>query len=77
MDIEGDSVENAVVEENIVEEVKYAEEPWTPCDSCRVAQATWKIIGDSGVLFFCGHHKNAFEAGMSTWAKETVDLSVL
>ena len=51
-----------------------AEEPTTfseyvPCDACRVARALWKISGDSGELYLCGHHKNKFEPKLASWAK--------
>jgi hypothetical protein len=46
------------------------------CDSCSVARATWKIIGDSGELFLCGHHKSHHEAGLTRWAKEFIELEL-
>jgi len=49
---------------------------WIECDSCRVARATWKIIGDSGELFLCGHHKTRHEAGLTRWAKEFIELEL-
>ena len=49
---------------------------WIQCDSCRVARATWKIIGDSGELFLCGHHKSRHEAGLTRWAKEFIELEL-
>ncbi len=49
---------------------------WVQCDSCRVARATWKIIGDSGELFMCGHHKTSHEAGLTRWAKEFIELEL-
>ena len=49
---------------------------WIQCDSCRVARATWKIIGDSGELFMCGHHKTRHEAGLTRWAKEFIELEL-
>lgn len=42
---------------------------YVPCDACQVARALWKISGDSGELFLCGHHKNKFEPKLATWAK--------
>jgi hypothetical protein len=49
---------------------------WIQCDSCRVARATWKIVGDSGELFLCGHHKTRHEAGLTRWAKEFIELEL-
>jgi hypothetical protein len=49
---------------------------WIECDSCRVARATWKIIGDSGELFLCGHHKTRHEAVLTRWAKEFIELEL-
>ncbi len=49
---------------------------WVQCDSCRVARATWKIIGNSGELFMCAHHKNRHEAGLTQWAKEFIELEL-
>lgn len=49
---------------------------WVQCDSCRVARATWKIVGDSGELFMCGHHKTRHEAGLTRWAKEFIELEL-
>lgn len=47
---------------------------YAPCDSCRVARAIWKIIGDQGELYLCGHHKNKFEPKLASWAKEFLEL---
>ena len=52
-------------------------EGWVACDICSIAQAMWKVVGESGSLYFCGHHKNKLEAGLSAWAKEFVDIGVL
>jgi len=49
---------------------------WVQCDACRVARATWKIIGNSGELFMCGHHKIRHEAGLTQWAKEFIELEL-
>jgi hypothetical protein len=49
---------------------------WIQCDSCSVARATWKIIGDSGELFLCGHHKTRHEAGLTRWAYEFFELDL-
>jgi hypothetical protein len=49
---------------------------WVQCDSCQVARATWKIVGDSGELFMCGHHKTRHEAGLTRWAKEFIKLEL-
>lgn len=60
-----------------IQEPESTETPWTPCDSCQVARATWKIVGETGELYMCGHHKNRHEAKLAGWAKEIVDLGVL
>ena len=65
------------METGIQEEVKLKDPTfteWIQCDSCMVARATWKIIGDSGELFMCGHHKSRHEAGLTRWAKEFIEL---
>jgi hypothetical protein len=49
---------------------------WIQCDSWTVARATWKIVGDSGELFMCGHHKSLHEAGLTLWAKEFIELEL-
>lgn len=74
---EGVYVESTVLPEPELEIQESTEPPWTPCDSCQVARATWKIVGNSGELFLCGHHKNRHEPKLASWAKEIVDLGVL
>jgi hypothetical protein len=69
-----------MLETGVVAELEKPEEPKTfseyePCDSCRVARAVWKISGDSGSLYLCGHHKNKFEAKLAGWAKEILEYS--
>jgi hypothetical protein len=68
------SMENTVATEQPVKDPTFSE--WVQCDSCRVARATWKIIGDSGELFMCGHHKSRHEAGLTRWAKEFIELEL-
>ena len=68
------SMENTVATEQPVKDPTFSE--WIQCDSCRVARATWKIIGDSGELFMCGHHKTHHEAGLTRWAKEFIELEL-
>ena len=71
---EGVIVESTVLEN---EEATETNDAWVSCDTCRVARATWKVVGNiGGELFFCGHHKNKMEAGLSRWAKEFIDLGV-
>lgn len=73
----------AMMETTVPEEVELetadapVSEGWVPCDTCQTAQAMWKVIGDSGTLYFCGHHKNKLEAGLTAWAKEFVEIVVL
>ena len=45
------------------------------CDSCGVARAMWKIVGNSGELYLCGHHKNKFEAKLATWGTKFLEFS--
>jgi hypothetical protein len=47
---------------------------WVACDSCQTAQAIWRVIGNSGDLFFCGHHKNKMEAKLTAWATDFEEL---
>ena len=68
------SMENTVVTEQPVKDPTFSE--WVQCDSCTVARATWKIVGDSGELFMCGHHKSRHEAGLTQWAKEFIELEL-
>ena len=70
---EGEDVESTITEE-VVEEAAAESYGWVPCDSCRIAQAIWKVTGNSGDLFFCGHHKNKMEAGLTSWANEFVEI---
>jgi hypothetical protein len=63
----------------VQEEVKVVDpsfSEWIQCDSCAVARATWKIVGDSGELFMCGHHKIHHEPGLTKWAKEFIELEL-
>jgi hypothetical protein len=70
----GENVESAITEEEVVEDTAQESYGWIPCDSCRTAQAIWKVVGPSGELFFCGHHKNKMEAGLTGWANEFVEI---
>jgi len=69
----GEGVESAITEE-VVEKAAAESYGWVPCDSCRIAQAIWKVTGTSGDLFFCGHHKNKMEVGLAAWANEFVEI---
>jgi hypothetical protein len=69
----GEDVESTITEE-VVEDTPQESYGWVPCDSCRIAQAIWKVTGNSGDLFFCGHHKNKMEAGLTGWANEFVEI---
>jgi hypothetical protein len=64
----------SVITEDLVEETPKESLGWIACDSCSTAQAMWKVVGPSGELFFCGHHKNKMEAGLTGWAKEFIEL---
>jgi hypothetical protein len=64
----------STITEDAVEETPTESYGWVPCDSCQTAQAIWKVVGPSGELFFCGHHKNKMEAGLTGWAKEFVEI---
>jgi len=70
---EGEDVESTITEE-VLEETPAESYGWIPCDSCQTAQAIWKVVGPSGELFFCGHHKNKMEAGLTGWATEFVEI---
>jgi hypothetical protein len=70
---EGEVVESTITED-VVEETAAESYGWIPCDSCQTAQAIWKVVGPSGELFFCGHHKNKMEAGLTGWAKEFIEI---
>jgi hypothetical protein len=69
----GENVESTITEE-VVEDTAQESYGWIPCDSCQTAQAIWKVVGPSGELFFCGHHKNKMEAGLTGWANEFVEI---
>jgi hypothetical protein len=69
----GEDVESTITEE-VVEDTAQESYGWVPCDSCQTAQAIWKVTGNSGDLFFCGHHKNKMEAGLTGWANEFVEI---
>ena len=58
---------SVVLEEAPEQETTFSE--YVPCDACQVARALWKISGDSGDLYLCGHHKNKFEPKLAGWAK--------
>ena len=47
---------------------------YADCDSCHVARAAWKISGNSGTIYLCGHHKNKFEPKLAGWAKEILEF---
>ena len=68
------SMDTTVTTEQPIKDPTFSE--WVQCDSCRVARATWKIVGDSGELFMCGHHKTHHEAGLTRWAKEFIQLEL-
>jgi hypothetical protein len=72
----GENVESAITDEvEVLEEAPKDSYGWVPCDSCQTAQAIWKVKGNSGAeLFFCGHHKNKMEAGLTAWANEFVEI---
>jgi len=73
----GENVESTITDE-VVEEAVQESYGWVPCDSCQTAQAIWKVKGNSGAeLFFCGHHKNKMEAGLTAWANEFVEIVYL
>lgn len=67
-------LEGAVETEASVEEPSTFSE-YVPCDACQVARALWKIQGDSGELYLCGHHKNKFEPKLAGWAKNFQEFS--
>jgi hypothetical protein len=74
----GENVESTITEEvKVLEETPKDSYGWVPCDSCQTAQAIWKVKGTSGELFFCGHHKNKMEAGLTAWANEFVEIVYL
>jgi hypothetical protein len=67
----------SIVEEDVVqleEEPKETFSGWFECDSCRVARAMWKITGNSGEIYLCGHHKNRSEAALTKWAIKFIEL---
>jgi len=48
---------------------------WIPCDKCGdSAQAKWIIKLVEGELYFCGHHKNKYEAGLAKVSYEMIEL---
>jgi hypothetical protein len=68
-------MESAVEEEvQLEEEVKETFSGWVECDSCRVARAMWKIVGNNGEIYLCGHHKNRSEASLTKWATNFIEL---
>lgn len=49
---------------------------WIACDKCGdSAQAMWLIKMVAGELYFCGHHKNAFEEGLAKVSYEMIQLN--
>jgi hypothetical protein len=49
---------------------------WIACDKCGdSAQAMWLIKMVVGELYFCGHHKNAFEEGLAKVSYEMIQLN--
>jgi hypothetical protein len=49
---------------------------WIACDKCgESAQARWLIKLVEGELYFCGHHKNKFEAALDKVAYEMIELN--
>jgi hypothetical protein len=48
---------------------------YVQCDACQVARALWKILGDAGELYLCGHHKNKFEPKLASWAKAMLEFT--
>ncbi len=68
-------MESTVEEEvQLEEETKETFSEWVACDSCRVARAMWKIVGNNGEIYLCGHHKNRSEAGLTKWATNFIEL---
>ena len=48
---------------------------WIACDKCGdSAQAKWQIKLVDGELFFCGHHKNKYEAGLAKVSYDMIEL---
>jgi hypothetical protein len=47
---------------------------WIKCDACS-AQALFVARSTSGELYFCGHHKRKFTAGLDKWAYEIIELN--
>ena len=48
---------------------------WIACDKCGdSAQAKWIIKLVEGELYFCGHHKNKYEAGLAKVSYEMIGL---
>lgn len=47
---------------------------WIKCDSCS-AQALFIARSTGGELYFCGHHKNKFSAGLDKWAYEIIECN--
>ena len=48
---------------------------WVACDRCGIsAQAKWLIKLVEGELYFCGHHKNKYEAGLAKVSYEMIEL---
>lgn len=68
-------MESTVQEEvQLEEEIKETFSGWVECDSCRVARAMWKIVGNNGEIYLCGHHKNRSEASLTLWATQFIEL---
>lgn len=58
-----------------VEEQPTTFSEYVQCDSCGVARAMWKIVGNSGVLYLCGHHKNKFEVKLASWGEQFLEFT--
>jgi hypothetical protein len=49
---------------------------WIGCDKCGGAvQAMWLARSVNGELYFCGHHKNAYQQTIDQWAYEVIELN--
>lgn len=48
------------------------------CDKCGIAvEALYEIKTLAGSLFFCGHHRNAFDSTIIEQAYEVLELKIL
>jgi hypothetical protein len=41
-----------------------SENPWIPCDRCRVAQAQVEVVTTTGSIFLCEHHHKDHRASI-------------